>query len=443
MCKGKYMAQQAFIVTGLGFGDEGKGTTVDYLTRRHGAKVVVRHNGGAQAGHNVVTSEGEHHCFAQFGSGTFAGARTYLSRYMVVHPGAMVVEARHLERVGVKDPLSRLEIDSGALVITPFHQSFNRLLELSRGDKRHGTCGVGVGATVSDAYDYPDEAIRMEDLIFPQSLRKKLDTIRARKLAEAEKLIGPKGSMSNDFLEEMAVLTYMDIEDYVRSLRTFRARVQVVDESYLSDLLKTNETVIFEGAQGVLLDEWHGFHPHTTYSTTTHANALKLLSENGYGGSIMRLGILRTYLTRHGQGPFPTETNSWSRSEPHNSPKGWQGGFRWGQFDAVLARYAIAACRGVDGIVLTHMDCDHWNPSDFWFKGTEEIRTLPVNHESTPNGFQPQLIDHLKGVQPSYKPGFDSTESDFLEVEDMLETPVVLGSRGPTADDKVSYDKRL
>lgn len=437
------MKQQTFVVTGLAFGDEGKGTTVDYLTRRHGASLVVRHNGGAQAGHNVVASNGEHHCFAQFGSGTFAGANTYLSRYMVVHPGAMLVEARHLERVGVKDPLSRLMIDMEALVITPYHQAYNRLLELSRGANRHGTCGVGVGATVSDAYDHPNEAIRMEDLAYSSSLRKKLEVIRNRKLSEAEKLIGPKGSMSNEFLEEMAVLTYMDLDDYIRGLRLLRSKVQVVDQSYLTNALKSLPTVIFEGAQGVLLDEWHGFHPHTTYSTTTHANALTLLKEGDYQGEVVRLGILRTYLTRHGQGPFPTQTDSWSRPEPHNSPKGWQGGFRWGQFDAVLARYAIAACKGVDGIVLTHMDSNHWSPCDSYSKGAEEIRTLPVNHDSTPNGFQAGLIGHLKGIQPNYTRKDNPTESDFLGVEDMLGASVVLGSNGPTSEDKVSYDKRL
>src|SRR5437773_11389748 len=103
------MRRQAIIVIGLAFGDEGKGSIVDFLTRRYNAHTVVRFNGGPQAGHNVVTSDGRHHTFSQFGSGTFVpGVRTLLSRFVLIEPYAMFKEAAHLNDIGVCDALDRL-----------------------------------------------------------------------------------------------------------------------------------------------------------------------------------------------------------------------------------------------------------------------------------------------------------------------------------------------
>ena len=153
------MNPRAFIVTGLGFGDCGKGTVTDALTRRFDARLVVRFNGGAQAGHNVVLPDGRHHTFAQFGAGTFVeGVRTHLASHVVVHPTALAVEADYLARGGVPDALSRLTADPRCLVTTPFHQAAGRLRERLSG---HGTCGVGVGETMRDALAHADDAIRL------------------------------------------------------------------------------------------------------------------------------------------------------------------------------------------------------------------------------------------------------------------------------------------
>ena len=133
----------AIAVVDLGFGDSGKGTITDYLTRAHQAHTVIRFNGGAQAAHNVITPDGRHHTFAQFGSGTFsAGVRTYLSRFVVIEPYAMVNEEAHLRQRGVTDAFDRLLVDRDALVISPFQSAANRLRELARGADRHGSCGV-------------------------------------------------------------------------------------------------------------------------------------------------------------------------------------------------------------------------------------------------------------------------------------------------------------
>ena len=118
-----------YIVTGLGYGDEGKGSTVDFLARRGDATLVVRHNGGPQAGHNVVTSDGKHHTFSQFGAGTLAGAETYLSEFMLINPGNMLREADHLVELGVSNPFDTMHVDLNARIVTPFHVALNRLRE--------------------------------------------------------------------------------------------------------------------------------------------------------------------------------------------------------------------------------------------------------------------------------------------------------------------------
>src|SRR5512138_457863 len=155
----------AIFVADLGYGDAGKGSIVDYLTRVTNAHTVVRYNGGAQAAHNVITPDGRHHTFSQFGSGTFVpGTRTHLSRFMMVHPLAMLAEERHLRSLGVRDAFPRLSIDREALVTTPFQQSANRLKEMARGDGRHGSCGMGVGETMSDWLKYDRQVLFAGDL---------------------------------------------------------------------------------------------------------------------------------------------------------------------------------------------------------------------------------------------------------------------------------------
>src|SRR3954468_7069157 len=124
----------AILVVDLAFGDCGKGTVVDYLAREHGAHTVVRFNGGPQAGHNVVTPDGRHHTFAQFGSASFVpGVFTYLSRDALLNPLNAFREEAHLRAVGVDDAFERLVVHPDCRVITPYHVAANRLREIARG----------------------------------------------------------------------------------------------------------------------------------------------------------------------------------------------------------------------------------------------------------------------------------------------------------------------
>ncbi len=411
------------IVTDLGFGDSGKGTVTDALVRRLGAGLVVRHNGGAQAGHNVVLEDGRHHTFSQLGAGSFvAGVRTHLSRYMVIHPGGLLEEARLLEKKGVKDVLSRLTIDPRAKVITPFHQAANRLREVLRGQARHGSCGLGVGETMHHWIEHPEEAVSAWDLFHPEHLQSKLCRIQQRYWQEFS---GSRRELIRDPLG----ITEMGILESAHAGVVFMKRAHGL-ASLVRELEPPEGTVIFEGAQGVLLDEWRGFHPHTTWSTCTFDNALELIRE--WGGEAYRLGVVRSYATRHGAGPFPTEDRSLTLPEPHNSWGPWQEGFRLGWLDAVLLRYAVDACGGLDGLAVTHLDClqPGWKLASRY----QELSRLELGPFMDLD-YQEKLGQRLNSVTPVYQEV--ETEGELCAaLSELLEAPVVLKSYGPTPSDK-------
>jgi adenylosuccinate synthase len=412
------MRPVAVVVADLGFGDAGKGTLTDWLVRRTGAQLVVRYNGGAQAGHTVVTQDGRRHTFSQLGAGAFAaGVRTHLSRFMVVHPGGLLAEARALEEVGVGDALSRLSIDPRARLISPFHQAAGRLREILRGADRHGSCGIGVGETVSDDLEYPEDSLRAGQLGDAPTLRRKLARIQARKWSEfaphrQQLLENPQGSA------EMALLeSRHGAEDWI--VQTAPLREQVHLESFRSD-----QSVVFEGAQGVLLDEWRGFHPYTTWSTCTFQNALELLQ--GWSGEVVRLGVLRSYATRHGAGPFPTEDAGLHWEEPHNLNGPWQGPFRVGWPDGVLIRYAIEACGGVDALALTHLDRlqPNWRLARAY---AQADRLVPGPAQDL--DYQESLTRFLLTAQPVYQ---EIRGEHFVStLQDYTQTPVWVESYGP------------
>ena len=169
------MRRRAFVVIDLAFGDSGKGTIVDYLVRRHSADLVVRFNGGPQAGHNVVLPDGRHHTFSQFGSGSFVPSiKTLLSRFVLIEPCAMLKEAAHLAQLGLGDVLARTFIDERCRVITPLHHLANRLREHARGSLAHGTCGVGFGECVQEDLSDPAASLRANDLRQPAKVRQHL-----------------------------------------------------------------------------------------------------------------------------------------------------------------------------------------------------------------------------------------------------------------------------
>lgn len=395
------------IVVDLGYGDAGKGTVVDWLCAVQPVHAVVRFNGGAQAGHNVVTEDGRHHTFAQFGAGTFRkGVLTHLSRFVLVDPLALAAEADHLAAVGVPDALDRLTVDRDALLTTPYHRAANRARPTA---VLHGSCGAGIGETV--AYSLTDDhAPRVGDCHHPTRLRRRLARLRDRLFDE----LGPLADVPG-------------VPECAEAFTAFARRVRITGDRHLRALLRAGPAV-FEGAQGVLLDEWRGFHPFTTWSTTTFANAETLLGEAGT--SAQRLGVLRAYQTRHGPGPFVTEDPLLHRPEPHNTTGRWQGAFRTGHLDAVALRYALDVCGGADALAVTHLD----RPSPLVCRGYDIGDRLQCAADLAG---QERLTHRLLAARPRYEPVIgDPAEL----IEDVLGVPVALRSYGPTPADK--FDSR-
>jgi adenylosuccinate synthase len=446
---------RAWVVLDLGFGDSGKGTTVDYLVRAERAPLVVRFNGGAQAGHAVVTDDGRAHVFSQFGAGTFVqGTRTHLAQDFVLHPTALLVEARRLSKLGVSDALSRLSVNPRARVITPFHQAANRLRELARGQGRHGTCGVGFGETVRDSIDAPAEVLRAQDLC------KSRDVVFGMLSAARERM----WRSLNDVLalvrhdpraqDELSLFFDRAVSDrWLDAIEPLRKTPSLLaEDTRVRDVLQ-HAPVVFEGAQGVLLDEHYGFHPHTTWSDCTAGGARGLLNDATREYPLETLGVLRTYLTRHGEGPMPSESAELTatRSEAHNGNAGWQGAFRVGHQDLVLMRYALRAARHVTRLVLTHADrldartqlvTRYENASDpRLFVHDSDGRVVDLRHADHAStearlAHQSELGQALRGVRVVTEAA-PRTKDAFIErLEADLRIPVALVSSGPKASDK-------
>lgn len=341
---------QSHIVVGLAFGDEGKGSWVDHLVRKHNIRTVVRFNGGAQARHHVTTKDGRTYGFSQFGSGTFVpSVRTLLSRYMLIEPLSAVAELQSLHGLGTDRSLDMLLISGDAPIIPYSNVLLNRIMETGRGSTRHGSCGLGIGLTQGDVEILGPDALYAKDLVVPSVLREKLAEAFDRAKVGAREW---ESEASGSFLRE---LHSIDVDEYAEMLETFAEQVNIIsDEESLEVIAK--ESCVFEGAQGVLLDQYQGFFPHCTRSTTTPENARRLLTEAGFKGDVLTHGLLRAYGTRHGAGPFPTEDATLSIPACDNTTGAWQGVFRIGWFDAVLARYALQLVGEIDHLAITNLD---------------------------------------------------------------------------------------
>ncbi|WP_107658017.1 adenylosuccinate synthetase [Nocardia suismassiliense] len=410
------MFRSHIVVVDLGFGDAGKGATVDWLCSPAAGldvSAVVRFNGGAQAAHNVI-ADGRHHTFAQFGSGTFSGVPTLLSQHVLVEPIALAGEARTLAALGVPDPLALLHIDGRALLTTPIHIAANRAREDARGSSRHGSCGRGIGETAW--YALAHDAPTVSDCLRPMVLRDKLRSLAAH--------YGPLIAPSEH--------RYEPIDTLVDMYREFAAAVRIVGGEQLARFARRGR-LIFEGAQGVLLDEWRGFHPHTTWSTVEPRNARAMLAEIGATGAI--LGVTRTYMTRHGAGPLPTEDHTLEFPEPHNTTGPYQGDFRLGHLDPILLRYAITVSGGIDGLALTHLDTPGTR-----YAATKYHTTDGVLNDLPPGPWQDLVHQqHLTDLLTTAHPTLTEMPQDVAPwLAQTLDTPVVLTSNGPTRAHRTS-----
>lgn len=362
------------------------------------------------------------------------------------------MEGDILQGKGVREPFSRLRVSEQALVITPFHQAANRISEIARGANRHGSCGVGVGEAVEDALSHPENRVLAGDLNNPALLRRKLQVIRDLKREQVEpfhkdKLFEPLLIREWEFFESTDV-----IDEWISSTARIGELGLVVSDSILEHWLHESNHVIFEGAQGVLLDADAGFHPYTTWSRCTTGNALDLIKEMAPDSQVCQIGVMRSYAIRHGPGPLPTKTDSLTPViSEHNKYNEWQGRVRYGWFDAVLARYALDVTSGIDSLAITHLDALprmkvwKYSPGYLGYNDPYDTADVAMTTDGVMTKFhlppflsleqRARYTQVLSAVTPVIKECSVDEDTVLREIESLIDQPPEIISHGPRADD--------
>lgn len=330
---------KAYAVIGSGWGDEGKGNVTDILCSMFPSKTInVRINGGAQASHTVVTPDGKRHAFRHFGSGTFAGAPTYLSKEFMVNVFSFDMERCEINKLFKINPIVCVNPD--CRVTTVWDMNINQMIERMRGDNRHGSCGFGINETVHRS-KYDDYKITVMDLFSEKNLRVKLEKIQEEYIPMRLK---NKYNLDIDKLPGEYVKLFKNPETIDMTIDMAKRFIQNV--SVMGDyVLSRFEIAVFEGAQGLLLDQgYERFWPNVTTSNTGVRNMVDILNSIGYKNDVEVYYVSRCYATRHGRGEFPTETPK----KPYknivdltNMPNEFQESMRFGILDLDLLLEAL------------------------------------------------------------------------------------------------------
>lgn len=345
------------IVIGLGFGDEGKGMTVAYESGRMVAAGLrpmnVRFNGGPQAAHNVRVrlKDGRvlHHTHSQFGSGTFYGASTVVTDGMLFDPLSVIAEADHMADVLGHAVMDRLTVDASCPVVIPTFAKANRALESMRGENRHGSTGLGIGIArtceraVNDGHVPSEYMIDVNSLIDKEKLADKIAYWREWIAVR----FGIEASVFCDGVyDEAMILFHAMTLDLDAGLNVDGNTRQIV-----RDALDDGWTgVVFEGSQGMLLDERYGWFPHVTYGDMTPCEAIEIADTR----DVRVIGVTRSYQTRHGAGPMPTE-GTYEADEHDNGESEWAGSFRTGLLD-LHTTSLMAHLAAVDDVAISCLD---------------------------------------------------------------------------------------
>jgi adenylosuccinate synthase len=337
----------ATVILGAQWGDEGKGKITDRYSRD--ADVVVRYQGGNNAGHTIVV-EGERFALSLIPSGVlYPQVTPVIGNGTVIDPAVMIREMEELTDRGI-DP-SRLRISGNAHVIMPYHRKLDAVLERYLGEEQIGTTKRGIGPCYMDKYSR--FGIRIQDLFDPKIFRKKLDVVGKDKNRQLQKVYNQLPLDIDEIYEE-----YLGYADVIRDY--------VTDTSLLVwEAIHAGKNVLFEGAQGTLLDIDHGTYPFVTSSNPTAGGAA---TGSGIGPRDIDnvIGVAKAYITRVGTGPFPTELLDETGEEMIEI--GGEYGVvtgrrrRTGWLDAVALKYS-ARVNGLTEIALTKLDIlSHFGP---------------------------------------------------------------------------------
>ena len=417
-------------VVGAQWGDEGKGKIVDWLSER--ADVVVRCQGGHNAGHTLVI-DGVTYKLSLLPSGIVRKAKlSVIGNGVVIDPWALAAEIDKLTAQGVVINRDNLRIAENATLILPLHRDLDQIREAAAGDGKIGTTGRGIGPAYEDKVGR--RAIRVNDLADPSTLGAKIERLLSHHNPLRRGLGQPEVSAASIMDELMSIAPrVLEYSDAVWSL--------------LDGMKREGKRILFEGAQGVLLDIDHGTYPFVTSSNTVSGQAA---TGSGMGpGSVgFVLGIAKAYTTRVGSGPFPTEQDNeigeyiGTRGREFGTVTGRKR--RCGWFDAVLVRQAIKVS-GVTGIALTKLDI---------LDGLKEIKVCVgymldgARIDRLPAGQGDQTR-----VEPIYEtiPGWEGSTAGARSwaalpaqavkyvryLEELIECPITLLSTSPEREDTI------
>ena len=418
------------VVVGSQWGDEGKGKIVDWLSER--ADVVVRYQGGHNAGHTLVVGSKTYKLSLLPSGVVRPGKVAIIGNGVVVDPWALMEEVDRLTGMGVTISPENLRLAENAALILPLHAMVDRAREEAKGNAKIGTTGRGIGPAYEDKAGR--RAIRVCDLADEAILERRIEDLLLHHNAILRGLgqepVAPEGILQS--LQEIAT----------RILPFACCAWQELDNHR-----RVGRRILFEGAQGALLDVDHGTYPFVT-SSNTLAGQAAAGSGVGPGGLDFVLGITKAYTTRVGAGPFPTELQDalgqrmGERGREFGTVTGRKR--RCGWFDAVLVRQA-ARINGMQGIALTKLDvldgfeelkvCIGYRIKDQVYDHLPALSSLQVLAEP--------IFESLEGWQESTKGArswadLPATAIKYIRrIEELIETPVALLSTSPEREDTI------
>ena len=417
-------------VIGAQWGDEGKGKIVDWLSER--ADIVVRFQGGHNAGHTLVIGDRTFKLSLLPAGVVRPGKRAVIGNGVVVDPWALLAEIDTVRSQGVEVTPANLTVADTATLILPVHAQVDRAREEARGAARIGTTGRGIGPAYEDKVGR--RAIRICDLADPAGLRERVEALLVHHNAVLRGLGVPETS----------------VETLVGALNEIAPQVLPFAGStwrLLGEARREGRRILFEGAQGVMLDVDHGTYP---YVTSSHTVAGQAASGAGMGPGAVGyvLGVTKAYATRVGSGPFPTELGD--ATGQILGERGREFGVvtgrkrRCGWFDAVLVRQAVTVA-GIDGIALTKLDVLDPLPAIRVCIGYD-IRGDRFDHLPPTPALQAEanpIYETLDGWQESTQGArswadLPATAIKYIRrIEELIGAPVALLSTSPEREDTI------
>jgi adenylosuccinate synthase len=418
------------VIVGTQWGDEGKGKIVDLLSEF--SDIVVRFQGGNNAGHTIVVN-GEQFISHLVPSGILQKKTCLLGNGMVVDPEVLVQELDTLEKKGLDVGSDTLKISEKAHIIMPYHKQIDLAREKKKGDKKIGTTGRGIGPC------YEDKAcrrgIRFVDLIDFQGFTEKIKTILE------EKNFYLKHYLSSEPVDPESIIDAY--EGYAERLAPHVVNISIV----MSQAIKANKQILFEGAQGTHLDIDHGTYPYVTSSNTVSGNAC---CGAGIGPKEITgvVGIVKAYTTRVGEGPFPTEL--FDEIGDAIQVKGAEFGAttgrkrRCGWLDSVLLRNS-ARLNGLTGLAITKLDVlgelEFLNICTAYECNGEIIHDFPASIKIL--GACKPVLETLPGWSEDISgvrkiDDLPQNAKNYLKrIEELTETPIHIVSVGPGRDETI------